>query len=338
VRLSFIIISYGRPQLLLRCLESLEPVEAPDVEILVVFNGRQEAPGRSGKPPAFTGAQVRILELPGRISRGAARNAAVAQARGDILYFLDDDVVAPLGLARRILDKFSRYPQVRAVGGPNLAAPGATPFQKAVDFLLRSTWGAGPMRVRYRTIGGDRLVPAWCFMLCNLGVRRSVFTRPGGLAFPDRCISAEENLLMHRLEKGSGPALLSDDLYVYHVRRGALAGFCRQVFQSGAGRAQITRMEPGSIQAVVFLPLLFAGYVLALGLGSWSWSAWLPLGGYGLVGLWEAVRLFRETRQAAAAGWLPVLMWFGHMSYAAGLLRGMIAPIVDNARPETMAP
>ena len=289
IRLSFVIITHGRAALLQRCVESLDSEGTSDVEILVAFNGPQTS------RPVLRRRGVKVVELPRRMSRGAARNLAAAQALGDILYFLDDDVIAPPGFAQRVLAKFARYPRVCGIGGPNLAAPGGTPFQTAVDFLLRSPCGAGPMRVRYRAAGGDRFAPAWCFMLCNLGVRRSVFAGQRRLAFPESCVSAEENLLLHRMEQAHGRALLSSELCVYHVRRQDLPGFFRQVFQSGQGRIQITRMEPRSLQAVVFLPLLVLACLFLPALRPKSYGLWLPLAGYGAVCLVEALRLFCQA-------------------------------------------
>ena len=271
-----------------------------------------------------------MLDIP-RSSRGAARNLALGRASGDILYFLDDDVVVPSGFCERVLDKFARHPEVCYAGGPNLGAPEATAFQLAADAVLSSAWGAGPMRVRYAAGGADRPMSSWGFMLCNLGVRRRIFSEDG-LVFPESCVSAEENLLLYRAEQRRGPGLFSPELYVYHVRRRDIAGFCHQAFQSGAGRMQITRMAPGSLQLVTLLPPAGLAYLLFLTLGPRTTASWAPPALYAGVCLAAALRLLRRTRRPAAAAWLPLLMPLGHLSYAIGMLFGLRLPTGAPAR------
>ena len=323
--LSFVIITYQRPEMLRRCLESLALDDGNNVEALVVLNGKDAGSSilRAELPRRYPG--VKVLSIP-RSSRGAARNFALAQAAGDIVYFLDDDTIAPTGFAHRILEKFHRYPEVSCIGGPNLAAPGATLFQKAVDFALGSPLGSGPMRVRYCATGKDRLLPSWGFMLCNLGMRRDAFAQCGH-TFPERCVSAEENLFLYRAERSLGRALYSPELFVHHVRRENLAAYGLQVFESGRGRMQITRMEPHSLLWVIFLPLVWLSYLFSLGFVPWTPWTLAPLATYGLMCLMETMRLWKRERQAPAAAWLPLLLLLGHVSYALGLLLGSLLPV-----------
>ena len=324
MRLSIIIISH-RPELLQRCLESLLGSGCAGTEVLVLLNGsfpglREELAGRW--------PQATVLDIP-RSSRGAARNLAVTRASGEILYFLDDDVIAPPGFCRLILEKFYQHPGVGYAGGPNLGTPGATAFQTAVDFALSTAWGAGPMRVRYQDGGRDRLLPSWSFMLCNVGVRRRLFS-DAGLAFPESCVSAEENLLLHRAQRLSGPGLFSPELKVQHMRRRDLAGFCHQAFLSGAGRMQITRMAPGSLQPAVLLPS--AGLLYLATAARRPALALAPLALYAAGCLLAALHLLFKTRRLTAAAWLPLVLALGHLSYALGMLAGVFLPLDRHSR------
>ena len=321
MRLSFVIITYRRPAMLNRCLDCLDLRGHAGVEAVVAFNGPEAGAPDFRAELARRHEHVKVVTIP-RASRGTARNLALAHARGAIVYFLDDDVIVPPGFIRRVLDKFSRYAQAPCIGGPNLAVPGATPFQTAVDFLLGSPWGAGPMRARYRATGEDRFLPDWGFMLCNLGVRREVFFGHG-LSFPDRCVSAEENLFLYRMARVHGPALYSRELYVHHMRRGDAAAFCRQVFQSGRGRMQITRMEPRSLHMVMLAPAALLAYLVILPFLPRTPLTWAPLAGYALVCFAQALRLWAGARRAAAAVWLPPLIFLGHASYAVGMFSAL---------------
>ncbi len=93
------------------------------------------------------------------VSRGkqpsAQRNAGLKAARGDLVYFLDDDSVPPPANLRRAVACFSD-PKVKMVGGPNVC-PGDVPFVEQVFALVLSSWLAfGPSRARYIPTGSLR--------------------------------------------------------------------------------------------------------------------------------------------------------------------------------------
>lgn len=320
MKLSIVIISH-RPELLRRCLASLGHSDREATEILVLLNGQGDSAVRLRAELAARWPHVTAQDIP-RTSRGAARNLAVGQTHGEILYFLDDDVLVPPGFCRRVVEKFERNPELCYGGGPNLCAPDATAFQAAVDAALNSPWGAGPMRVRYRPGGRDRLLDSWGFMLCNLGVRRRIFTEDG-LAFPESCVSAEENLLLYRVQKRHGRGFFSPDLYVYHVRRQDIGGFCRQAFQCGTGRMQVTLLEPGSLQWVTLLPPAGLACLVLLCLDLRASAAAAVVALYAGACLLATLPLLRTTCGLAAAVRLPWVMALGHFCYAVGMLAGI---------------
>ena len=317
MRLTFVVMTVDREELLRSCLRSLEG-PPPDVEVLVVYNGSPDAMReRVSRDFPWT----RALPVP-RCSLGEGRNRGAAAARGAVLHFLDDDTAAPEGFAGRVLDAFARRPEAPCIGGPNLAPRGSGAFQRASDFLLRSPLGAGPMRVRYRPGGEERLVPGWALMLCNLGVRRDVFERHG-LSFPERCASAEENMLLSRVERRVGPVLLSPALFVYHERRPGPASFLAQVLRCGRGRGHITRLDPSSLTLAPLAAPLWLAYVLAF-----PWLRSLPLAAapllvYALALAAETARLLVSERDPAAAAAFPLLVPLSHAAYAAGFLDGL---------------
>jgi GT2 family glycosyltransferase len=316
--LSLVVLTSRRPAALRRCLDSF-PARPPDgVEVLVVVNGEGFAPRDE---QAARRPWLRVERLPA-MNRGAARNRAAALSRGRFVHFLDDDTVLPPGFIDRLLAALARHPDASALGGPNIGAPRASPFQRAVEFLLRSRLGAGPMRVRYAPSGTERAAPGWSLMLCNLGVRRAAL-REHALAFPASA-SAEENWLVWQLERLAGPAVYCPSLWVYHERRASLAAFCRQVFQSGLGRAQISRLEPRSFLPVAALPALFCAYLGALpwAAGRCVWFA-APAALYATGCAVEALRLALIEMDLAGAVRLPWLFPAAHASYAAGLCVGL---------------
>lgn len=315
MRLSFVVMTVDREALLRRCLDSLAgPPEG--VEVLVVYNGSPAAM-REAVARDYPWTTPLFLE---RCSLGMGRNRGAAAAKGAILHFLDDDTSAPPGLAARSLGAFARFPDAPCIGGPNLAPPGSGAFERASDFLLRSPLGAGPMAVRYRPGGVERAVPGWALMLCNLGVRREVFERHG-LSFPERCASAEENLLMSRVEKAVGRVVMSPGLFVYHERRGRHASLWRQVARCGRGRGHITRLDWASLQPATLAAPLGLAYLAALPF--LPAAALAPAGAYLAAIAAETARLLLAERDPAAALRFPALVPLCHAAYALGFLDGL---------------
>ncbi|MBI3550476.1 MAG: glycosyltransferase [Elusimicrobia bacterium] len=321
MRLSIILLSYRRPDMLRQCLASLERAGVgSDVEVLVGFNGTDPAHAPLFEELPTARPWLRLFQLP-RGSRGGARNLLVDAARGDCLFFLDDDTLVPEGFPQRVIEAFDAHPTCPVVGGPNVGPSDASAFERAVDRFFRHPISSGPLRIRFVRHGRSRVLPSWSFQLSNLGVRRGVFVTHG-LRFSDRCVSAEENLLLHQIERNVGPALYSPDLYVIHRRRGRMRAFCRQIYLSGKGRMQVTRQAPRSFQAIVLAPLAGLAYLIALPLIPRSPVAFAPAAAYAALCAGGAAAMALRERDPAGALWLSPVMALGHLSYALGFLAG----------------
>jgi succinoglycan biosynthesis protein ExoA len=328
MELSFLVLTYRRNADLLACLDSLERDGAREkAEVLVGLN--DEPAGNEAVAALLKEKHpwVRVLPLR-RCGRGEARNRLAGAASGDVFYFLDDDTVVPPGFIDRVTSAFQRNQQAAAIGGPNVGPTGAGAFPRAVDFLLRSPLGAGPMRVRHLRSGAERTAPSWAFTLSNLGVRRATFER--GFRFPARAASAEETLFLHELGRGGHPALQAPALFIYHRRRAGWKSFLSQTFSCGLGRAQITRAAPASLHPATLVPAasLLAGAILL----RYRPPALIALAAaYAAACLFEAARMAWRERDLAAA-YLPALFPMAHAAYAFGMAAGALAwPASDAA-------
>jgi len=97
--LSVLIPTHGRPALLDRCLESLagQDFEGFDVEVIIGVDGDDTGEGASAARWSSSNIPMRALSAP-HAGPAATRNRIVAQAKGETLLFLNDDVVAAPGL------------------------------------------------------------------------------------------------------------------------------------------------------------------------------------------------------------------------------------------------
>jgi glycosyltransferase involved in cell wall biosynthesis len=177
--LSIVIPFHRNLSYLRRCLAALQPL--PGVEVIVVADGAVD-----DCRPLIREFAARLLEIPGPSGPAIARNRGAAVAHGEVLVFVDSDVVAAPNALARIVERFRLEPDVQAVFGTYDDLPGATNFVSqyknlAHAFVHRSSstvattfWsGLGAIRTRaFWSVGGfDERFPRPCIEDIDLGYR-----------------------------------------------------------------------------------------------------------------------------------------------------------------------
>ena len=113
-RVSFIVITHARAEWLTGALESIRRQTIDSREIVVVVNGPDQETEQVLR--AHPG-EIRTTTLDRNRGVGAGRNAGIALARGEILFFLDDDAeLRDLDTTVRVLTHFERDPELGVVG------------------------------------------------------------------------------------------------------------------------------------------------------------------------------------------------------------------------------
>lgn len=119
--LSLIVPTRDRVELLSQCLDSLRNVlQTGRVECLIVDNGSEQLDTLRYLQQAAGIDGVRIIQYPGPFNYSALNNMAAQQAKGDLLGFINNDVVIPPQVQRHWLDEIFGYFQRRDVGGVGL--------------------------------------------------------------------------------------------------------------------------------------------------------------------------------------------------------------------------
>jgi cellulose synthase/poly-beta-1,6-N-acetylglucosamine synthase-like glycosyltransferase len=249
------------------------------------------------------------------------RNTALHAARGEIIYFLDDDSrPAPQNL-RRAVEQF-KSPDVKMLGGPNLCPPDAPAIEQAFALTMGSWLAFGPSRARYRAVGRPRATSEKELILCNLLARRDALLELGG--FNEALYPNEENALMDELQKRGGKLLYDPELIVHRRPRPSFAAFCKMLFNYGRGRAEQFRLHPTFGSAPNFVPPLFCLFLALLPCLP-KYVDWV-LAAYGAVLLLQAVAAlpFRKWH------WIPGIMYLifiSHVYYGLGFWRGCLTKL-----------
>lgn len=282
------------------------------------------------------------------------RNKMVEKAKGEILYFLDNDseikkqafkgvAVTFLGKARPVKisqargfsflpDQVSRLitekffsgaiyrGETGAVGGPNVWWQKESFWASMAGSLLESFFVHFLMAARYRPIGPLHRATEKELILCNLAVRRDVFEQVGG--FNEALYPNEENELLNRIEKAGYQLIYNPGVLVFRPRRETFNALLSAFFHYGRGRMEQIRVEGIWLSLPFLAPLALLVYLLGL-IFYHPPFFFFPLIFYFGLSFLSALGFAQRRKKAYLALFLPALFIIVHLSYALGLLSGL---------------
>ena len=166
--ISVVVPTFGRRELLRETLVSLSQQEGGgDFEVLVVDDGADASLGVWVAGLALPLA-VRVIHHPVNRGRAATRNTGIAQARGEIVLFLDSDMrVCPGFLAAH----------AALHDGPDVVALGRIVTAREIP---RSPWVEYTDSRGVRKVAADAPIPPRYFMTGNSSVGAALLARAGG--------------------------------------------------------------------------------------------------------------------------------------------------------------
>src|SRR5256885_1736112 len=99
IRVSVVVPTYRRPELLARCLDALARQQFRDgeFEVIVADDAAEDAVRKQVERTAGDSFSVRYLPITGNHGPAAARNAGWRAACGDIVAYTDDDCIPDSG-------------------------------------------------------------------------------------------------------------------------------------------------------------------------------------------------------------------------------------------------
>lgn len=149
---SVVISTYGRPDDLVECVDSLLGGFLTPDEIIVVDDGDVERTHQRLADAELLD-EVKHLQGPQK-NLPASRNAGVRATSGDIVCFVDDDVVVPATWLREVVETYERNAEVMGVGG------------YVLNFNPKNVNKADMDSFGYRALTGVRLA----FLLDKIGI------------------------------------------------------------------------------------------------------------------------------------------------------------------------
>jgi glycosyltransferase involved in cell wall biosynthesis len=217
--ISVIIPVYNALATIRQCLQAISDSEQSNFEIVVVDDGSTD-----GSKEAIREYPVQLIELEGGPCGPAyARNQGAQAARGDILFFIDADVLVRPDTLSKVAAEFEREPKIDALFGSYDESPGGSEFFSQYKNLL------------HHFVHQNGREDAGTFWTGCGAIRKQVFLDLGGFnaqRYPEPSI--EDIELGRRLKARGHKILLSKDIQVTHLKRWSLPSLIKTDFLNRA--------------------------------------------------------------------------------------------------------
>jgi len=231
-KVSVVVASYNGGRTLRACLESLQRLNYPDYEVIVVDDGSTDDTPEILK--TFPGVRtVRQLNL----GLSAARNTGIAAAAGDIVAFTDSDCRADEDWLYYLIGDSLRGGW-SAVGGHNFLPPEDSPVAAAV-----AASPGGPAHVMLTDREAEH-VPG-----CNMAFWKWALEQIGGFD-PVFHKAGDDVDVCWRLMECGHKVGFSPAGFVWHYRRSTIKAYLKQQAGYGEAEAMLGRKHPEYFSAL----------------------------------------------------------------------------------------
>ena len=241
---SIIIPTYGRPEKLRNCLAALAKQEIDsdlDVQVIIALDG-ESATVEHASMPAPAGTE--FLSLP-RCGTGAARNAAMRAARGELLIFAGDDTYAEPDWIRQHLQAHHLRAEPGMVVGRTdwMRWPEETVF----DAMIRET----SMIFFFHLMGSGKTYGFRHFWTCNASLPKRVAEEAGGFDERLRPYGLEDLEFAFRVERsGHAGVLYHSDAVNVHDHRMSWRDYCNREAGLGQTAACLSQVNLDCFEAI----------------------------------------------------------------------------------------
>ena len=260
--LSVVVAVYNGANFLPSCLSAILAAADAETEIILVNDGSTDNSAEIGKQ--FCTKVINLKQCTGAAN---ARNMGASEAQGEIILFVDADVVVQKDTIRHLRQIFSAKPEYSAVFGSYDTAPGEPDFFSQYRNLMHHF---------FHQIGCPEAETFWS----GLGaVKREVFWHAGGFnAHKYKTPSVEDIELGYRLREKGYRVLLVPELQAKHLKKWTFRSIIKTDFWYRAVPwVEIMFYYPNvrhdlNVKASQKISALFAGvFLLSIGLVFFKW-------------------------------------------------------------------
>jgi cellulose synthase/poly-beta-1,6-N-acetylglucosamine synthase-like glycosyltransferase len=300
-----IIPAKGKPEKLQECIKSILTLDYPNLEIIVVDDGLEEAGIKI--LDNFKG-KIKILKS-NSCGPSYARNLAALNSDAEFIAFTDSDCIVDKDWLRELTRGFREYPQAVSCGGIQRVSQEATAFEKKAYLFMRR---CGIITDYARTVKGEDIIEVGHNPSCNVMYKRQVYLKEGG--FLEGLWPGEDVEFDYRLKKQGYALCFNPRAIVYHHKPDTPRKFVRMMFRYGFAQGLLVRRY-GFFRRVHAAGIFFAFMLLLLLLSAFLNRALFIF--YALAGVILAW-LYRFNFS------LPAFFLWGALAWESGFIKGLV--------------
>ncbi|WP_229743948.1 glycosyltransferase [Aliidongia dinghuensis] len=217
-RVSVVVCAYNADRTMDQCLASLEHLNYPDYEVIVVNDGSTDRTLEISQRYDY----CKIISQPNK-GLSVARNVGAEMATGEIVAYTDSDCVADKDWLTYLVAKM-QHKGLAAVGGPNFPPPEDDLVPAAV-----AVSPGGPTHVLVSDEVAEHIAG------CNMAFRRDVLLQLGGFD-PVYRAAGDDVDICWRFQNAGYTIGFAPAAVVWHFRRNTVEAYLNQ--QKGYGKAE----------------------------------------------------------------------------------------------------
>jgi len=240
--LSVIIPTYNRKGVLVKCLNALfhQTCLRSVYEVLVVDDGSTD--GTEEVMRKFAASAPVKFRYCRQEHKGpaAARNVGIRNARGKIILFIGDDIIATPNLLEEHLKWHAQYPE------DNVAVLGYVTWSPGIEVTPFMYWleNGGP-QFKFYQIADQIKVNCEYFVTSNVSLKRRFLLKNGAFFDEDFPYASYEDVeLAYRLDKLGMKLLYNKNAIGYHSHYMSLDDACRRMEKVGESMKIYARKVP----------------------------------------------------------------------------------------------
>jgi len=261
MRLSVIIPAYDAQATLTECLKSIRESDLKDYELIVIDDGSQDKTLNIAKSFAD-----HVIVHRDNIGRSEARNSGIRQSTGEILLFIDSDIVVLPDTLSKVATFFNQHPEFDALSGRlSREHPHKNFFSQYKNLYMHYIFGLLPTRINF-LYGSVHAIQRSSLSAYGMDVRVADDTALGQeMAIDGKKIYFDKSLEVVHLKSYGFKSIIRNDFRIPFDWTKIFIRYkgWKQLGKNKTGYAHSPKEQLFSIILMPFMALLFFGMLLS---------------------------------------------------------------------------